>query len=111
MGDTPLWHHVLRKVAEEWYTRGNCLAVVGATRPDDLWAARHIAGDDMTFLAPGVGAQGGDLAEAVRAGVNSQGRGVIVSCSRSVTSTPDPATAAAELRDRINEARLAVLGS
>ena len=106
VGDTPLWHHVLRKVAEEWNTRGNCLAVVGATRPDDLRAARRITGDDMTFLAPGVGAQGGDLAEAVSAGVNSQSRGVIVSCSRSVASAPDPATAAAELRDRINEARL-----
>ena len=104
-GATPLWHHVLRTVAEQWNSRGNCLAVIGATRPDDLRTARSLAGDAMTFLVPGVGAQGGDPTKAVTAGVNSQSRGVILSSSRSITSAPDPATAAANLRERINKAR------
>ena len=104
-GATPLWHHVLRTVAEQWNSRGNCLAVIGATRPDDLRTARSLAGDAMTFLVPGVGAQGGDPTKAVAAGVNSQSRGLILSSSRSITSAPDPAAAAANLRERINKER------
>ncbi len=104
-GATPLWHHVLRAVAEQWNSRGNCLAVIGATRPDDLLTARSLAGDAMTFLVPGIGAQGGDPTKAVAGGVNSQSRGVILSSSRSITSAPDPAAAAADLRERINKAR------
>jgi orotidine-5'-phosphate decarboxylase len=36
-------------------------------------------------LVPGVGAQGGSLAAAVRAGVDASGRGLLVSASRGVT--------------------------
>ncbi len=100
-----LWHHALRVVASEWNERGNCLAVVGATRPSDLKTARRIAGDDFTFLAPGVGAQGGNLAASVSSGVNSHGLGLIVSSSRSITSAPNPAQAAADSQDQINQAR------
>ncbi len=101
----PLWHHVLRMVVNQWNARGNCLAVIGATRPDDLRSARSLAGDEMTFLVPGVGAQGGETAKAISAGVNSQGRGVILTSSRSITSASDPAATAANLRASINKAR------
>ena len=102
---TPLWHHVLQTVVNQWNARGNCLAVIGATRPDDLRTARSLAGDEMIFLVPGVGAQGGEAAKAVSAGVNSQGQGVILTSSRSITSASDPAAAAANLQERVNEAR------
>ncbi len=101
----PLWHHVLRTVVEQWNARGNCLAVIGATRPDDLRTARSLAGDEMTFLVPGIGAQGGEVTKAMSAGVNSQGRGVILTSSRSITSASDPAAAAANLQELINQAR------
>ena len=101
----PLWHHVLQTVVNQWNARGNCLAVIGATRPDDLRTARSLAGDEMIFLVPGVGAQGGEAAKAVSAGLNSQGRGVILTSSRSITSASDPAAAAANLRASINKAR------
>ena len=100
----PLWHHVLQTVVNQWNARGNCLAVIGATRPDDLQTARSLAGDEMTFLVPGVGAQGGEASKAVSAGVNSQGRGVILTSSRSITSASDPAAAAANLQERVNKA-------
>ena len=100
----PLWHHVLQVVVNQWNARGNCLAVIGATRPDDLQTARSLAGDEMTFLVPGVGAQGGEASKAVSAGVNSQGRGVILTSSRSITSASDPAAAAANLQERVNKA-------
>ena len=70
----PLWQRLARMVAQEWNTLGNCLLVMGATRPDDLRIARRLVGD-MTFLAPGVGAQGGDLEAVLEAGLNGRGTG------------------------------------
>ena len=100
----PLWQRVARMVAQEWNVLGNCLLVMGATRPDDLRVARRLAGD-MTFLAPGVGAQGGDLQEALQAGLNSRGRGLIINSSRAITTAPDVAAAAADMRQAINQGR------
>ena len=51
--------------ARSWNSRGNCLLVVGATYPGSLAEVRAIVGH-MPFLVPGVGAQGGDVAQAVR---------------------------------------------
>jgi orotidine-5'-phosphate decarboxylase len=100
----PLWQRVAKMVAEEWNVLGNCLLVMGATRPDDLRIARRLVGD-MTFLAPGVGAQGGDLQRVLEAGLTRQGRGLIINSSRSITNDPDPARAAVQLRNAINRAR------
>ncbi|MCE2527910.1 MAG: orotidine-5'-phosphate decarboxylase [Actinomycetia bacterium] len=100
----PLWQRVARMVAEEWNALGNCLLVMGATRPDDLRTARRMVGD-MTFLAPGVGAQGGDLEEVLRAGLTPQGRGLIINSSRGITTASDPSGAAADLQQAINQAR------
>jgi orotidine-5'-phosphate decarboxylase len=62
----PLYIAVARKVAE-WNQRcGNCGLVVGATAPQETTEVRRVVGD-LPLLLPGVGAQGGDLAEAVRA--------------------------------------------
>jgi orotidine-5'-phosphate decarboxylase len=54
--------------------------VVGATRPEELRQIRKICGD-MTFLLPGVGAQGADVKQMVGAG---QGGGMLVSSSRAI---------------------------
>jgi len=74
---------VARKVTEEWNKLGNCLMVIGATYPEELAEVRKIAGD-MTFLVPGVGAQGGDVEKTVKAGLNSQGTGMIINSSRGI---------------------------
>ena len=105
-----LYEHTAR-LASEWNTRGNVGIVVGATYPGGMAAlrARH---PDMPFLVPGVGAQGGDVAAASRAGVNADGRGVMISSSRGIIyASEDAATfagaarrAAEALRDEINEA-------
>ncbi len=101
----PLWQHILHIAAAEWNQNNNCLAVIGATRPDDLRTARQIAGEHFFFLVPGVGAQGADLGKAVAAGVNQARAGIIVNSSRSIAESPSPAKAAATLRDNINRAR------
>ncbi len=57
-------------------------AVVGATRPEDA-AALRTRMPQQVFLVPGFGAQGGTAAD-VRACFDRQGRGAIVSASRSI---------------------------
>ena len=100
----PLWQVVAEKVCSEWNGRGNCMLVIGATSEAEMRTARALAGD-MTFLVPGVGAQGGDLESAVKAGLNSRGKGLIIVAARGVIFADDPGRAAAELRARINRAR------
>ena len=63
-------------------------AVVAATRPDETAALREIMPRQI-LLVPGFGAQGGD-AETVRCCFAADGRGAIVSASRSVIYAFDP---------------------
>ncbi len=106
-----LYQIVAEKVANEWNSRGNCLLVVGATYPEELADIRARTGD-MTFLVPGVGAQGGDVDRAVRSGQTAAGGGLVINSSRGIIyagSGEDFADAARratlELRDAINRAR------
>jgi orotidine-5'-phosphate decarboxylase len=57
-------------------------AVVAATKPDETAALRALMPQQI-FLVPGFGAQGGD-AESVRSCFAADGRGAIVTASRSV---------------------------
>ncbi len=79
------------------------MLVVGATYPDEMARVRAIA-PELTFLVPGVGAQGGDVAAAVCAGLDANGLGLIVSSSRGILYSDDPAAAARALRDEIRAA-------
>jgi len=100
----PLWQSVAEKVSCEWNANGNCMLVVGATYPDEMRVVREIA-PEMTLLVPGVGAQGGDVAAVVSAGLDSAGKGLMISASRSILFSADPAAAARGHRDEINAAR------
>jgi len=107
-----LYHVVADLAARQWNTRGNCLLVVGATYPQELAEVRRIVGD-MPLLVPGVGAQGGDVAAAVRSGQTAAGTGLIISSSRAIlyaSRGEDFASAARtateRLRSQINEHRL-----
>lgn len=79
----PLYTIVARHVAQDWNSNGNCAIVVGATYPDELRRARSLVGD-MPILIPGIGAQGGEVAATVKAGLDSRGWGMIISASRSI---------------------------
>ena len=81
-GDLPLYQQVAR-LAEEWNSRGNVGVVVGATYPDELIQVRALC-PQMPILVPGIGAQGGQLAASVKAGVDGHGRRAIISASRQV---------------------------
>jgi len=111
IGGRRLYHTVAELAARRWNSRGNCLLVVGATYPRELAEVREIVGN-MPFLVPGVGAQGGDVAQAVQNGQTPQGAGLIISSSRSIlyaSSGDDFASAARKaaetLRNQINASR------
>src|SRR5512145_2383891 len=61
----PLHIHVA-KLAQSWNAKNNVGLVVGATYPETLARVRE-AVPEMWFLAPGVGAQGGELESALKA--------------------------------------------
>ena len=100
----PLWQRVASQVAREWNAKGNCMLVVGANMPAEMARLRAMTGD-MTFLVPGIGAQGGDLKSVLAAGLNGDGRGLIINSSRGIIFAEDPRHAAATLRAAINEQR------
>jgi orotidine-5'-phosphate decarboxylase len=104
----PLYETVARK-AKEWNVCGNIGLVVGATYPDELKAIRQLC-PEMPLLIPGIGVQGGDLASAVKYGIDVQGEKAIIAVSRQIlyaSQGKDFAQAARhsaqELRDNINK--------
>jgi orotidine-5'-phosphate decarboxylase len=103
-GGRPLWETVALRVSTEWNAAGNCMLVVGATYPEEMRRIRAIA-PKIPFLVPGVGAQGGDVAAVVSAGLDAQDKGLLISSSRGILFSEDPAAAAHDLRDEINAAR------
>lgn len=98
-----LYEHVAR-LANEWNRADNLGLVVGATQPDALQQVRRIA-PDLWILAPGVGTQGGDLGEALRAGLRPDRMGLLVPVSRGISRAEEPHLAAKALRDAINQVR------
>jgi orotidine-5'-phosphate decarboxylase len=80
-GERPLHEEVARWVAVRW-PEGRVGLVVGATGPGEL-ARLRAALPEPPFLVPGVGAQGGDLAAAVRACHGTRGPG-LVNISRAI---------------------------
>ena len=109
-GGEALFLRVARK-AGEWNTHGNGGLVVGATYPEELRQVRELC-PRMPILIPGVGAQGGDLEQAVRYGVDARGEQAIINSSRQVlyaSRDTDFAQAAHRvalgIRDEINRYR------
>lgn len=101
----PLYQVIAHKAAHEWNANNNVLLVVGATSPQEVGIIRQITGD-MTFLVPGVGAQGGELEETVKSGLNSQKKGLIINAGRSIIYAQNPVAEAMKLRDAINSLRM-----
>jgi orotidine-5'-phosphate decarboxylase len=104
----PLWERVAEHVSTDWNANGNCMLVVGATYPEEMRRIRAIA-PDVTFLVPGVGAQGGDAAAVVAAGMDARGKGLLISSSRGIIFSDDPAAATRALREDIGLAVSATL--
>jgi orotidine-5'-phosphate decarboxylase len=102
----PVYLRVAREAAV-WNTAGNVMLVAGATYPNDLARIRACVGE-MPLLVPGIGAQGGDLAQVLQSGSDRSGAGLVINASRSILYASDQkdfasaaALAACTLRDQI----------
>ena len=77
----PVYEKVLR-LSTKFQNSHKLMYVVGATKSENLKSIRNIVPDSF-LLIPGVGAQGGNLKEVVRNGINSN-CGLIVNSSRGI---------------------------
>ncbi len=97
----PLYEKVMRK-AMEWGTKDQMMFVVGATHTELIAKIRGIAPDNF-FLVPGVGAQGGSLADVAKFGMNKN-IGLLVNSSRGIIyAGDDTAVSAAREAKKVQE--------
>jgi orotidine-5'-phosphate decarboxylase len=106
----PLYRRVAQRAAGQWNAHGNLMLVVGATFPREMAELRQ-AHPEVSFLVPGIGAQGGDLDATLAAGLDAHGAGLLISASRSIIYAGGGASgaireAAAELRTAIERGRI-----
>lgn len=93
----PLYEEVLLRT-QAWGNPENLMYVVGATQASHLTHIRSVVPDHF-LLVPGVGAQGGSLADVARYGLNADA-GLLVNASRAIlyaSSGEDFAQAAADV--------------
>jgi orotidine-5'-phosphate decarboxylase len=83
VNNEPLYKYLARMIVENWNWNNNCLMVVGATYPQELSELRYIA-PKITFLVPGIGAQGGDLKKTLLAGLNKDKKGLMIHSARGI---------------------------
>ncbi len=88
VNEKPLYQIVAEKIRDEWNENNNCMMVVGATYPDELKQIRDIC-PNITFLIPGIGAQGGNVEKTVKAGIDSNKAGMIINSSRGIIFASD----------------------
>ena len=81
IGGDKLFEKVL-KTSQQWATAEQMMYVVGATRGAAFADVRKLAPDHF-LLVPGVGAQGGDLKEVCKYGLNAQ-CGLLINSSRGI---------------------------
>ncbi|RBQ02984.1 orotidine-5'-phosphate decarboxylase [Pedobacter miscanthi] len=81
IGEDKLFEKVL-KTSQTWATKEQMMYVVGATRGAAFGDVRKLAPDHF-LLVPGVGAQGGDLNEVCKYGLNAQ-CGLLINSSRGI---------------------------
>jgi orotidine-5'-phosphate decarboxylase len=78
--------------------------VVGATYIEELKRIRSIC-LNMPLLIPGIGAQGGDLASAVKYGVDAKGENAIIAVSRQIIYASKEKNFAQAARDMAEKIR------
>jgi orotidine 5'-phosphate decarboxylase subfamily 2 len=95
-----IWQIVAEKVAKDWNKNKNCMLVVGATYPEEMKEIRSFV-EDVTFLVPGVGVQGGSVKEVMESGLNSEGLGLIINSARGIIFSENPKQEAQKLCEEI----------
>lgn len=98
----PYFLAMAKKIAT--WKNENIGIMVGSTYPKELAEVRKTFPTSI-FLSPGFGSQGAEVGEAVKAGINENGEGIMFNASRSIIYNQSPKAAAQKLRDEINEYR------
>lgn len=99
---TPNPRELYQRIAENvsdpktWNQNKNCGLVTGATYPEEIREVRRIA-PDVPLLIPGVGTQGGDLEESVKAARHR----FLINSSSGIIFADDPKQKAEELDGQI----------
>ena len=102
VGGEPYYMKVAKEI-KKW-DKPNLGVFVGATYPQDLKNVRKLFPHNI-ILSAGFGAQGGKIKEAVKAGVDKTGGGIMFNASRSIIFSQNPKKEAQKLRDEINKYR------
>lgn len=103
-----VYMHIAR-LAKGWNKNGNIGLVVGATSPNELKKIRELIGEEMAMLIPGVGAQGGDLENAVEGGSNQKGNMAVINISRGIIYADDGSSFQESVRQKAAYYRDAIL--
>ncbi|AUD01998.1 orotidine-5'-phosphate decarboxylase [Spirosoma pollinicola] len=86
LGSQALFETVIQ-TAQTWAGHDQLMFVVGATQTSELQRIRELAPNNF-LLVPGVGAQGGNLADVSRLGLTKTG-GLLVNASRNILYASD----------------------
>lgn len=103
LGNPPLYQQVIKK-AQFWASPDELMFVAGATRATMLGEIRKLAPDNF-LLVPGVGAQGGSLAEVAKYGMNKK-CGLLVNSSRGIIYADNSENFAAVAGEKAEEMQL-----
>lgn len=104
IGDEALYIRVAHKIIEWNEKYPNVFLEIGATWPEEIGILRTLT-ENMPFLVAGIGAQEGNLELTLKNGLRKDGKGLIISASRSIIYAQDPNLAAQQLKDEINKHR------
>jgi len=107
----PLYEKIIDNF-HEWNENKNLGLVVGATHTEELASVRKFA-QELPFLIPGVGAQGGSLQGAVQNSVDAVGGFSLINASRSIiykSSGSDFAQAAGEEARALHQQMIQIRG-
>lgn len=96
----PLYNYVAQ-LAQQWNENNNVGIVVGAAHPQIMSNIRASA-PDLWFLSSGVNPEGAELVSALKAGLRSDGSGMLIEMSPgNARTSQSPAEAVKNLRDKI----------
>ena len=110
---SPQGHTLFERITyrvKDWNSNGNLGLVVGATQVESLRRVRKID-PQIWILAPGIGAQGGDLQASLQAGLREDGLGLLLPVSRGISKTEDPRQEAERIKNAINQERKRIIDS
>ena len=111
VGDKELYKQVL-ETSKTWYNAESLMYVIGATKAEFLEDIREIIPNSF-LLVPGVGAQGGNLQDVCKYGMNAN-VGLLINSSRGIiyaSNKEDFANAAAEKAKDIQIVMQSILSS